>query len=97
MFYLNPRSDISNDEDQFLYGACTARFAAGSHCGMPVVDLINERPLCNEHALKKVEVYYVLLLHSFVLLLCLQSVALRQISFIFCRFRICRESLFPRV
>jgi len=44
---------ISNDEDQVLYGTCTARFAAGPHCSVPVVDLINERPLCSEHALKK--------------------------------------------
>ncbi|XP_065052778.1 INO80 complex subunit D-like [Rhopilema esculentum] len=45
---------ISSDDDQVLFGKCTARFAAGSHCGVPVVDLINERPLCNEHALKKI-------------------------------------------
>ena len=47
-------SDIMNDSKQVLYAQCTAKWPGGLQCSVPVFDVIHERPLCDEHARKKV-------------------------------------------
>ena len=39
---------------QVLYAQCTAKWPGGLQCSVPVFDVIHERPLCDEHARKKV-------------------------------------------
>ena len=43
-----------NDAKQVLYAQCTAKWPGGLQCSVPVFDVIHERPLCDEHARKKV-------------------------------------------
>ena len=43
-----------NDSKQILYAQCTAKWPGGLQCSVPVFDVIHERPLCDEHARKKV-------------------------------------------
>ena len=43
-----------NDSKQVLYAQCTAKWPGGLQCSVPVFDVIHERPLCDEHARKKV-------------------------------------------
>ena len=43
-----------NDSKQVLYAQCTAKWPGGLQCSVPVFDIIHERPLCDEHARKKV-------------------------------------------
>ena len=44
-----------NDSKQVLYAQCTAKWPGGLQCSVPVFDVIHERPLCDEHARKKVD------------------------------------------
>ena len=44
-----------NDAKQVLYAQCTAKWPGGLQCSVPVFDVIHERPLCDEHARKKVQ------------------------------------------
>lgn len=44
-----------NDVKQVLYAQCTAKWPGGLQCSVPVFDVIHERPLCDEHARKKVQ------------------------------------------
>lgn len=54
-FYLMEQMlDIMNDSKQVLYAQCTAKWPGGLQCSVPVFDVIHERPLCDEHARKKV-------------------------------------------
>ncbi|XP_077993038.1 INO80 complex subunit D-like isoform X1 [Glandiceps talaboti] len=43
-------------EDQVLFAYCTAKFPGGVQCSVPVFDIVNERPLCEEHARKMANV-----------------------------------------
>ena len=45
-----------NDSMQVLYAQCTAKWPGGLQCSVPVFDVIHERPLCDEHARKKVKI-----------------------------------------
>ncbi|CAM9849129.1 unnamed protein product [Lampetra fluviatilis] len=37
---------------QRLFSSCTARFADGQQCSVPVFDIVHQTPLCEEHAKK---------------------------------------------
>ncbi|XP_076152946.1 INO80 complex subunit D-B [Alosa pseudoharengus] len=42
---------LSNGSQQ-LFNSCTARFADGAQCSIPVFDITHQTPLCDEHAKK---------------------------------------------
>ncbi|XP_031438630.1 INO80 complex subunit D-B isoform X2 [Clupea harengus] len=42
---------LSNGSQQ-LFNSCTARFADGAQCSVPVFDITHQTPLCDEHAKK---------------------------------------------
>ncbi|KAI5613557.1 INO80 complex subunit D-B [Silurus asotus] len=47
------RTDISaTSRSQQLFSSCTARFADGAQCSVPVFDITHQTPLCQEHAKK---------------------------------------------
>ncbi|XP_070535490.1 INO80 complex subunit D-like isoform X2 [Ptychodera flava] len=47
---------IMCNKDQVLFAYCTAKFPGGVQCSVPVFDIVNERPLCEEHARKMANV-----------------------------------------
>ena len=46
--------DILEDENQMLYFQCSAEFPGGLRCIEPAFDVLNELPLCIEHAKRQV-------------------------------------------
>ncbi|TRY88863.1 hypothetical protein DNTS_016943 [Danionella cerebrum] len=42
------------NRSQQLFSSCTARFADGQQCSVPVFDITHQTPLCDEHAKKMV-------------------------------------------
>ncbi|XP_016364464.1 INO80 complex subunit D-B-like [Sinocyclocheilus rhinocerous] len=44
--------DILQNRSQQLFSSCTARFADGAQCSIPVFDITHQTPLCDEHAKK---------------------------------------------
>ncbi|ROL53425.1 INO80 complex subunit D [Anabarilius grahami] len=44
--------DILLNRSQQLFSSCTARFADGQQCSVPVFDITHQTPLCDEHAKK---------------------------------------------
>lgn len=46
--------DILLNRSQQLFSSCTARFADGQQCSVPVFDITHQTPLCDEHAKKMV-------------------------------------------
>ncbi|MGH0163009.1 UNVERIFIED_CONTAM: hypothetical protein FKN15_044151 [Acipenser sinensis] len=49
---LGHRPDILLNRSQQLFSSCTARFADGQQCSIPVFDITHQTPLCEEHAKK---------------------------------------------
>lgn len=47
-------ADILLNRSQQLFSSCTARFADGQQCSVPVFDITHQTPLCDEHAKKMV-------------------------------------------
>lgn len=47
-------SDILLNRSQQLFASCTAKFADGQQCSIPVFDITHQTPLCEEHAKKMV-------------------------------------------
>uniref|UniRef100_S4RHC8 INO80 complex subunit Db n=1 Tax=Petromyzon marinus TaxID=7757 RepID=S4RHC8_PETMA len=43
---------ILGTSSQRLFSSCTARFADGQQCSVPVFDIVHQTPLCEEHAKK---------------------------------------------
>ncbi|XP_004851216.1 INO80 complex subunit D isoform X1 [Heterocephalus glaber] len=43
---------ILSNRSQQLFSSCTARFADGQQCSVPVFDITHQTPLCEEHAKK---------------------------------------------
>ncbi|XP_023698365.2 INO80 complex subunit D-like isoform X1 [Paramormyrops kingsleyae] len=43
---------ILQNRSQQLFSSCTARFADGQQCSVPVFDITHQTPLCQEHAKK---------------------------------------------
>eukprot|EP00079_Xenopus_tropicalis_P039258 XP_017953029.1 PREDICTED: INO80 complex subunit D [Xenopus tropicalis] len=43
---------ILSNSSQQLFSSCTAKFADGQQCSVPVFDIIHQTPLCEEHAKK---------------------------------------------
>ncbi|KTF76192.1 hypothetical protein cypCar_00041991 [Cyprinus carpio] len=43
---------ILQNRSQQLFSSCTARFADGAQCSIPVFDITHQTPLCDEHAKK---------------------------------------------
>ncbi|XP_030637665.1 INO80 complex subunit D-B [Chanos chanos] len=43
---------ILQNRSQQLFSSCTARFADGAQCSVPVFDITHQTPLCDEHAKK---------------------------------------------
>ncbi|XP_076848757.1 INO80 complex subunit D-B [Brachyhypopomus gauderio] len=43
---------ILQNSSQQLFSSCTARFADGAQCSIPVFDITHQTPLCEEHAKK---------------------------------------------
>lgn len=43
---------ILQNRSQQLFSSCTARFADGAQCSVPVFDITHQTPLCQEHAKK---------------------------------------------
>ncbi|XP_026860488.2 INO80 complex subunit D-B [Electrophorus electricus] len=43
---------ILQSGNQHLFSSCTARFADGAQCSIPVLDITHQTPLCEEHAKK---------------------------------------------
>ncbi|XP_066522127.1 INO80 complex subunit D-B isoform X2 [Hoplias malabaricus] len=43
---------ILQNNSQQLFSSCTARFADGAQCSVPVFDITHQTPLCEEHAKK---------------------------------------------
>ncbi|XP_062853743.1 INO80 complex subunit D-B [Trichomycterus rosablanca] len=43
---------ILQSRSQQLFSSCTARFADGAQCSVPVFDITHQTPLCEEHAKK---------------------------------------------
>ncbi|XP_017336859.1 INO80 complex subunit D-B [Ictalurus punctatus] len=43
---------ILQNSSQQLFSSCTARFADGAQCSVPVFDITHQTPLCQEHAKK---------------------------------------------
>ena len=48
--------DILLNRSQQLFASCTAKFADGQQCSIPVFDMMHETPLCEEHAKKMVKI-----------------------------------------
>lgn len=46
--------DILLNRSQQLFASCTAKFADGQQCSIPVFDITHQTPLCDEHAKKMV-------------------------------------------
>lgn len=46
--------DILSNRSQQLFASCTAKFADGQQCSVPVFDITHQTPLCEEHAKKMV-------------------------------------------
>ncbi|XP_062862008.1 INO80 complex subunit Da [Trichomycterus rosablanca] len=51
-FTQNCFQHILLNRSQQLFSSCTARFADGQQCSVPVFDIIHQTPLCDEHAKK---------------------------------------------
>ncbi|MGH0121954.1 UNVERIFIED_CONTAM: hypothetical protein FKN15_077435 [Acipenser sinensis] len=49
---VGTRCDILVNRSQQLFSSCTARFADGQQCSIPVFDITHQTPLCEEHAKK---------------------------------------------
>lgn len=47
---VNLYTDVLEDEDQVLFYQCGAEFPGGFRCIEPSFDMLNEQPLCQEHA-----------------------------------------------
>lgn len=47
--------DILLNRSQQLFASCTAKFADGQQCSIPVFDITHQTPLCEEHAKKMVK------------------------------------------
>ena len=47
-------ADILLNRFQQLFSSCTAKFADGQQCSIPVFDITHQTPLCEEHAKKMV-------------------------------------------
>lgn len=47
-------ADILLNRSQQLFVSCTAKFADGQQCSIPVFDITHQTPLCEEHAKKMV-------------------------------------------
>uniref|UniRef100_A0A087YBU2 INO80 complex subunit D n=1 Tax=Poecilia formosa TaxID=48698 RepID=A0A087YBU2_POEFO len=45
-------ADILLNRSQQLFASCTAKFADGQQCSIPVFDITHQTPLCEEHAKK---------------------------------------------
>lgn len=52
--------DILLNRSQQLFSSCTARFADGQQCSVPVFDITHQTPLCDEHA-KKMVIFFFLI------------------------------------
>lgn len=48
--------DILLNRSQQLFASCTAKFADGQQCSIPVFDITHQTPLCEEHAKKMVRI-----------------------------------------
>lgn len=48
--------DILLNRSQQLFASCTAKFADGQQCSIPVFDITHQTPLCEEHAKKMVKI-----------------------------------------
>ncbi len=48
--------DILLNRSQQLFASCTAKFADGQQCSIPVFDITHQTPLCEEHAKKMVSI-----------------------------------------
>ena len=51
---LKKPPDILLNRSQQLFSSCTAKFADGQQCSVPVFDITHQTPLCEEHAKKMV-------------------------------------------
>ena len=54
MFALNVFEDILKDEKQQLFHQCAADILPTTKCSGSTLDLLYEKPLCQEHSIKKV-------------------------------------------
>lgn len=54
LFLLLFSVDILLNRSQQLFASCTAKFADGQQCSIPVFDITHQTPLCEEHAKKMV-------------------------------------------
>lgn len=54
LFPLLISVDILLNRSQQLFASCTAKFADGQQCSIPVFDITHQTPLCEEHAKKMV-------------------------------------------
>lgn len=54
LFPLMFSVDILLNRSQQLFASCTAKFADGQQCSIPVFDITHQTPLCEEHAKKMV-------------------------------------------
>lgn len=54
VFPLFSSADILLNRSQQLFASCTAKFADGQQCSIPVFDITHQTPLCEEHAKKMV-------------------------------------------
>lgn len=45
------------NRSQQLFSSCTAKFADGQQCSVPVFDITHQTPLCEEHAKKMVSTF----------------------------------------
>lgn len=50
--------DILLNRSQQLFSSCTAKFADGQQCSVPVFDITHQTPLCEEHAKKMVSLEF---------------------------------------
>lgn len=55
-FPLSVSVDILLNRSQQLFASCTAKFADGQQCSIPVFDITHQTPLCEEHAKKMVTI-----------------------------------------
>lgn len=54
LFLMQKCTDILLNRSQQLFSSCTAKFADGQQCSVPVFDITHQTPLCEEHAKKMV-------------------------------------------
>lgn len=54
LFLIQKCADILLNRSQQLFSSCTAKFADGQQCSVPVFDITHQTPLCEEHAKKMV-------------------------------------------